>query len=199
MELIPIIYTVLEIVVALTIIALAVSYIGSKMRQKRDLNVTGTNHNADLLAPIVIDKPPKPAPIKQNNDRQYSPPKEAKLVSKLKHQEDGLKPIGISKENSIKEREKKISPLKDSHKDSPKRKAEQHTPKPKIQNERLSILTNLSSEIEEDEKPKTAKVKKRSDQVRTLGDDILGKYMEDNENDMFTLKVTKKGKQEDKS
>ena len=173
MEVIPIIYTVLIIVVLLTIFTLIVSTIGYKMRQRNSENVRNNNGNTNLFEPIVKVVTPLKSDLKPN---------EAKPVSR---------PSEVVPEKSVREKKKDDSQRRPAHKDPSKHKVEPRTDKPRIQNERISVLKNLSAQrTQEVILPKT-NTKTTKDQTRTLGDDILDKYMEDKDSDMFTLKVKK--------
>jgi len=170
MELIPVIYTVLKIVVVLTILSLTVSYISNRIRQRKGENVTNNNENAYLFEPIV------------------------KVVTPLK---SDLKPIEARQEKSVREKKKDDSQRRHAHKDPSKHKVEPRTDKPRIKNERISVLKNLSSPSRKEELPKETKSRKGKDQSQSLGDDILDKYFEEDDNDMFTLKVKNEEKPED--
>lgn len=212
MELIPIIYTVLKIVVVLTIITLTVSYVGYRMRQKRGLNVVNNSENEKYLQPIVKVSIPsnsevksgdakpiqkqndiKPIP-KQNGSQQISRPDESRKVAKP----DEPQPVANSnerrEEKPNRDRRKEDSTRRNTRKDSSKRNEEKRIERPRIQNERISVLKNLSAQQTKETLPPLPKAKKKTtkDQTKALGDDILDKYLEDEDHDMFTLKVKKK-------
>ncbi len=179
MELIPIIYTILKIVVVLTILTLSISYIGFKVKQRKGENIIGKDKNATFLEPISkieIPLPSNPNPIKVYHE---------------------AKPKEVEKNRSGSQKKKDEIRRKPSQKDSPKRKAENKRPEPRIQNNRISVLKNLSTLNPKENIVDEIKVKTGKEQIQTLGDDVLEKYVEDGDNDMFTLKVTKKEKPED--
>lgn len=194
MELIPIIYTVLEIVVVLTILTLAVSYIGYKMRQKREITVNNYKPNANLFEPLVKDASPLKYDRRQNDGKLADNPNETKPVSKKNAAAPVLKQVDEKKENSTKGKKKDDINNRPPQKDHSKQKIEPRAAKPKINNDRISVLKNLSTPNAEEDISKTKSVKSSGDKIQTFGDDILGKYMEDGDNDMFTLKITKKAK-----
>lgn len=173
MELIPIIYTVLEIVVVLTILTLSISSISYRMKQRRSEKVINNNDNSNLLEPSLKVEPP------------------LKLVKKTIEVRSVQKPMEAIKEKSVREKksyEHRESPLQKS---SSKHKTDSNDEKPRIQNGRISVLKNLSSSPAQDKIPNESKGKTDRDQIRTLGEDILDKYAEENDNEMFTLKVQK--------
>ena len=182
MELIPIIYTVLKIVVVLTILTLTISFIGYKLRQRKGENGTINNKNANLFEPIEKAITPLKSDLKSNEARSVSKPREARPVSKSNE---------ARQEKLVGEKNKDDNQRRHAHKDPSKHKVEPHTDKPRIQNERILVLKSLSTPRAKEEMPKKTKTKTGKDQTRALGDDILDKYMEDEDNDMFTLKVKK--------
>lgn len=172
MELIPIIYAVLELVVVLTIFTLIVSYIGSRMRQRKGGNVTNNLESAGLLQPIV------------------------KIVAPLKSdlEKDEKKPILIpneARQEKSKDKNKDESQRKHSPKSPAKQKAKPPAEKSRINNERISVLKNLAAQSAQEVKHRKTQSRTGKNQIKALGDDILDKYMEDDDNDMYTLKVKK--------
>ena len=211
MELIPIIYTVLKIVVVLTIITLTVSYVGYRLRQRKSLNVVNNSENEKFLQPIVKISAPSNSEIKSGDSRPYQKKNDVKSVPKQNGSQQILKPAEPrrvsspdelrreSKPNEKKEekpnrdRRKEDSPKRPAHKDSSKHDEEKRIERPRVLNERISVLKNLSAQHTKETLPPLPKAKKKTtkDQTQALGDDILDKYIEDEDHDMFTLKVKK--------
>jgi hypothetical protein len=199
MELIPIIYTVLKIVVVLTIITLTVSYIGYRIRQKKGGPDTSNDENANYFQPIAKISTPVQPDLRPNEVRSVPKPNAAKLISKENEEKSSLKPVGsiqVSKPNESRQEKPKVKKKDDSsrrlsHKYPPKYKAEEHTERPKIQNERIAVIKKLSNQQIDDVITPSEKKKTIKTQANTLTDDILDKYMEDENSDMFTLKVKK--------
>jgi hypothetical protein len=166
MELIPIIYTVLEIVAGLAVITLVISYIAFKAKQKNQTNIS-----TSIVKPHKLNIEPKHVQIQHNNF-------EKKIIKKEKPAQT---------DNKI--REEKKSTGKESHGSRIKHNEQ----KPEFRNDRISVLENLESPkpaaIPESSGKKNKAVNTTG---QSLGDNILDKYVEENGKDMFTLSVKEK-------
>jgi hypothetical protein len=164
MEIIPIIYTTLEIVIGLTFFTLLISYFYNKVKPNNGIH----------------SKPYK------NNPKQ---PDQEEII------EDHLKPIPRPFADKIKlpaeEKKKNVDSKKQPGKISSPQKADKSSEKPKSRNKRLTILKNLSDNPKPEVKIQDVKKKTVNEPANSLRGEILDKYVEENNSDMFTLKVTK--------
>jgi len=162
MEIIPIIYTALIIVVVLTIFTLSFSYFSSRKKQKRfdevsQLNSVQAKNNSfpyrkENLPPLSILPPQKPIHIKKE-----------KKIDPANRIESDVKKVKIDKIN--KDNKKKL-----------------------IRNSRLEVLNSLSGN-NDDDNIKSGISKDETSNLKSLGGNILENYSDEEKNDMFTLKV----------
>lgn len=183
MELVPIIYTVLQIVIVLAFFAITISYTIYKIRQKNGLIETPAQRLANPVIKAeesvkkVVQRITKPI---QYHPQQNPLPKE-QVVLPQQHKEVVEKPRHHLPKSESKR--------KDSH-DAFDRKE-----KPRSGGDRIEIVKNLTPGKPQQEK-EIRKPRKRIDakppeekKLGTLGDDVIDKYSDDEDNDMFTLNV----------
>lgn len=162
MEIIPIIYTALEIVFVLTLFTLAFSYFNNKVKQRNGETVKPQENNSNQLEQEeVIEDHLKPIP------RPFTDKKKRPVEEKRKD-EDQKKPAG---------------------KISSQQKARKNTGKPKNRNKRITILKNLASDQKQEIKVHEVKKKIEKEQSNSLGGEILDKYVEEGDRNMYTLSV----------
>ena len=162
MEIIPIIYTALIIVVVLTIFTLSFSYFSLRKKQKR------------------VDDFPLLNSIQPKN-KSFPDPKENLPPPSIL---PSRKPIDIKKE-------KKIEPINKIETDVKKIKIDKinkDNKKKLIRNSRLEVLKSLSGN-NDDSNIKSGISKDENLNLKSLGGNILDSYSDEEKNDMFTLKV----------
>jgi len=159
MEMIPIILIVLEVVAALTILTLIISYISFKIKQK---NVLPGNEKANIsnLNPNIR--------------------KSAKLHNKLKDNERNA--AHLQSTNHRKD-EKKYSSRNATVK--PHKKDKPANPKTRLEviKQLSANQTNLNGKNREEPKNRT------NDNLQSLNDDVIKKYSDSDQHKMFTLHV----------
>lgn len=162
MEIIPIIYTALEIVFVLTLFTLAFSYFYNKVKVKKGRTVKPHKNNPKQLEQKeIIEDHLKPIP-KPFTDQK------GKSVDEKGQNEDQKKQVG---------------------KISTQQKVGKNTEKPKIRNKRLIILKNLADNPKKETKIQGAKKKVENGPSNSLGGEILDKYVEEGDRNMYTLNV----------
>lgn len=171
MEIIPIIYIVLILAVALTIFTLTFSFYSERKKQRR------------------ADENPKSVPVKE-----IFPPKSIpKENNSFLNKRENLKPISIlSSRKTIQVKgEKKIKPSNKIGIELKKTKNDKHhkdNKKKLISNSRLEILNSIQSK-DENKNTKFEKGDEQNSNLKSLGSNILDNYSDEEKNDMFTLKV----------
>lgn len=167
MELVPIIVNALQVVIVIAVIAIAISYISYKVRQKQGKtakpSITESNPNSKLTPNLL------PKPVLQN------------------------KPIE-KKKTRAKTREYAIVKEKSSRKHSPP-----PSPEKPIKNSsgRIEVMNkNSNTDSIEKQKPMPKDESKKGIKKQSLGDNVLDKYVETDNNEMFALKAESKDKKE---
>lgn len=171
MELVPIVINVLEIVSVLAVVTLTISYVLFKVRHKMSPPTVEKPHD---MKPHFVDRGLKRLtqitreilpPVKREQPRPQMPPPVKKEFSRAPE----VKTV-IEKKHSTRKTER----MQD---DLPRRVEVVNNP---IQN---TAKQNIP-EIKESSKP-------RSD-LNTLGNDILDKYVDGDNTNLYTLKIDKK-------
>ncbi len=167
MELIPIIYTVLEIVVAITAVTLIVSYLGYKFKQKERAAITPEKQASEikLPAPKAVAKPQS---IPQKPQIKKKAPQPASRLTK----------------------EQRKTKSKSSTKEQPKHKGKEIPG----HNKRIEIMKNLRNTKTKDNQFKSDAEQKPKTRISSLGEDILGKYAGEDDKNLYTLNVPDKKK-----
>ena len=163
MEIIPIIYTVLVIVLVLTIFTLLLSYYSSRKEQKK----------------VVKISPPKPVPLQNNsflNKRENLRPISI-IASKKTVQVNAGKKVKSS--NKIEPELKKIRGDKILKENKKKLN----------NNSRLEVLNSTQRNDENNNISPEISNKDNSNLKSLGGNNILNNYSDEEKNDMFTLKV----------
>jgi len=171
MDIIPIIYTVLIIVVVLTIFTLTFSFYSERKKQR------GVDENPKSV-PVNEITPPKSIP-KQNNS--------------FLNKSENLKPISIlSPQKTINVKgEKKIKSSSEIEPELKKTKTDKilkDNKKKLIRNSRLEVLNSIQSK-DENKNTKSEMSGEQNSNLKSLGNNILNNYSDEEKNDMFTLKV----------
>ena len=167
MELVPIIQRVLTIVAILAVATLFISYIAFKIRQKRTPEQVYTKDNSGHLEPSFVGK----------------------SIRRITRITKEILPLNPS-----------VPPKPQQHhssKHSQPAPAKKVEPKPQYQKpKRIEVVNNLSEQNLE--RPKSTPVKKNIEnaELNTLGDDILNKYADNENQSLFTLKTNKKNTKE---
>lgn len=174
MELVPIIFTTLKIVLVLAVLVIGFSYISYRIKLKRGIieqpgkPLNKTAEIAEKSVKSIINRITKPIP----------PPEPLLQNPLFKSEED--------------------KPKKPIQKEPVKKKKE--VQKPETNSERIEIVKSLTpkssssgkKQVEEKtEKQKESKPDSNANKS-TLGDQILDKYAEDDKGEMFTLNINKK-------
>ncbi|PKL84083.1 MAG: hypothetical protein CVV24_01555 [Ignavibacteriae bacterium HGW-Ignavibacteriae-3] len=166
MEIIPFIFTVLEILIGLTLLTLGLSYIINKTKQNKEEEIPQRR--------VVYSEPlaeQNAAPLLENNFRKQIIESEDSLSAEMKNQKE----------------------IKSSKKIHSKKKPEIRDDNPIILNKRVSVMKNLLKTRTADEPAKSVKIiTERRD--NSLRGDILDKYIEEDNKDLFTLDVKEKKK-----
>ncbi len=178
MELIPIIITVLKIVAILAIVVIGFSFITYKIKQKK-----GLIESAEVR--IARASAAERKPIR-------------KIVERLTGQIPYQKPVdGNPRQNIEIKKPAPVKPIVQSKKEVKKEpNIKKQVPKP----DRIEIVKNLTPQTSDQKNPdintkqKTPKAKNYGEEkiVSSLGDQILDKYDENENNDMYTLNTKKK-------
>ncbi|MHB8905563.1 MAG: hypothetical protein ACYC4T_02595 [Melioribacteraceae bacterium] len=165
MEIVPIIYTALEIVLVLTLFTLAFSYLYNKVKLKKRETVKPQKNSLDQLEQEEkIEDHLKPIP-RPFADKKVIP------TGEKKKEEDQKKP-------AVRISSKQVS--------------EKNTGKSKNQNKRLTILKNLANDRKQETKIQDSKKKIENEPANSLGGEILDKYFEEGDKNMYTLNVKEK-------
>ena len=162
MEIIPIIYTVLIIVVVLTIFTLSFSYFSLRKKQ-RGVDEIPQSNSVQLKNNLFPDK------------KENLPP-----VSILPSQ----KPMHIKKEKKNEPSNKIETDVKKIKND----KISKDNKKKLIRNSRLEILNSIQSK-DENKNIRSEMNNEQNSNLKSLGSNILDNYSDEEKNDMFTLKV----------
>ena len=165
MEIIPIIYTVLVIVLVLTIFTLLLSYYSSRKEQKK----------------VVKISPPKPVPLQNNsflNKRENLRP--ISIIASKK-----TVTVKVKAEKKIKSSNKIEPELKKIRSDN----ISKENKKKLIRNSRLEVL-NSTQRNDENNNISPEISNKDNSNLKSLGcNNILNNNSDEEKNDMFTLKV----------
>jgi hypothetical protein len=161
MDIIPIIYTVLVIVIILTIFTLFLSFYSSRKEHKKAVKIPTS----------------KPKPLQHNSFLNKS---------------ENLKPISIiTPKKTIQIRtEKNIKSFDIIEPESKKIRSDniqKENKKKLIRNSRLEILNSTQGNDESNIRPKIRN--EETSNLKSLGNNILENYSDEEKNDMFTLKV----------
>lgn len=178
MELIPIIVTVLKIVAIIAVVVIGFSYITYKVKQKK-----GYIESPEIRIAKASGSERKP--IRKIVERLTSQIPHQKPVDRLPRQKEEIKKPAP---------EKPVS----QHKKEPKK--ESNVKKQSTKPDRIEIVKNLTPQASDQKsaqvhkKPNTSKAKNIGEEkiVSSLGDQILDKYDEDENNEMYTLNTKKK-------
>ena len=168
MELIPIVYTALFIVAALTLVVILSSYISYRVKVRN-----GTVDKPSIDVPAHHQNPIKKAVQRITKPIMYPEFQKEKLSSN--------KPV----EKSTHPQEKSVPIKKTEKKIEPKEKIKDPV-------NRIEVLNSNRSLIKEIVEPKIdipAKLVQDDKKLKTLGDDVLDKYSDDKNDGMFTLNV----------
>lgn len=162
MEIIPIIYTILIIIVVLTIFTLSFSY--SSLRKK----------------PRGVDEIPPKKSVPLQNNSFLNKNENLQPISILSPQ----KAIHIKEEKKIKSSSKIGPELKKIKND----KIHKDNKKKLTRNSRLEVLNSIQSK-DENINIKSEMSNEQNSNLKSLGSNILDNYSDEEKNDMFTLKV----------
>jgi len=173
MELVPIIQSVLTIVAILAAITLFISYVSFKVRQKRKPEEVYEKNKAQHMEPSFIGKSVRRITRITKEIFPLSPPVKAeKRVHKVSKPEESVKP-------------KPARPLQ-----------VKSDPKPQIEiakQHRIEVINNFSNQNNEPIKvPSPSNINEKS--AKSLGDDIIDKYIDGDEQNLYSLKTNKKEK-----
>lgn len=166
MELIPIIYTVLIIVAVIASTAIGVSYISFKIKEKKGLTDNPVRNNASSA----------------QNFEQHFVKTVQRITKPIFHHETKTEKERYYAENSVKPQSEKTKE-KNSITNSEKSSSRIEVVK--------SIGGNKIRPVEKEEKQDQQKKLNKPD-YKTLNEEILDKYTDEHNDDMFTLKVSKK-------
>lgn len=167
MELIPLIYTILKIVAVLAIATLIISYISFRNKLKNGtLDQPAPNNEQRNISPVVV---PSIRQV-QNNEELLSQPVMKKVVAK-----EGSR----QKENPRKESAKVRSTSKKT-----KSGRTDHSKRLQIIKE-LTPVKNKKTESKEKLQP----TQKTGESLKSLDEDIISKYEEQDENGFHVLSV----------
>jgi hypothetical protein len=175
MELVPIIYTVLQIVAVLALVVIGLSFIIYKIKLKN--NTTDKPASAFAQPAIKAEQTVRKVVQRITKPIQYPQQPIPKKAEQPKTKKAPEKVRTTPKRN-----------------DPPKSKTKKHD----TRIDRIEIVKSLSPQIRGKEKPEfkhePSKKKKltSSKNISSLGDEILDKYAEDENNEMFTLDTKNK-------
>ena len=165
MEIIPIIYTVLEIALVLTVFTLAFSYFNNKLKQRKGETVKVPKIiSRQIEQEEIIEDHLKPIPRPFSNNKE-KPVDEKKIIEDQKEAKRKLPEHG---------------------------KTDRKTNTSKNQNKRISILKNLSPDQRKGIKIQEVKKDISKEQLNSLGGEILDKYVEEDDPKLYTLNVKAK-------
>jgi len=177
MELVPIIYTVLKIVAVLAIVTISISYFIYKIKQKR-----GTE---------------EPALVRSIAGPENTVRKVVQRITRPLHQDHKA-------EQRI---QHKVSPEKSEHKQDEvkikrevkKQERKAHSTEKNIpQKERIAIVKNLKPQNQDNQNKYHAPTKEikhkptEDKKLNTLGDEIIDKYIDEDDKEFYTLNVNDK-------
>ncbi|MCL5030588.1 MAG: hypothetical protein M1480_16370 [Bacteroidetes bacterium] len=167
MELVPFIYTILKVVAVLAIATLIISYISFRNKLKNGtLDQHASNNEQRNMSPVVV---PLIRQV-QNNDELLPQP----VIKKVSAKEDSRQ-----KENHRKESAKEQSTSRKT-----KSGKTGHSKRLQIIKE-LQPVKNKKTESKEELQP----AQKTSESLKSLDEDIISKYDEQDENDFHVLSV----------
>jgi hypothetical protein len=162
MEIIPIIYTVLEIALFLTIITLAFSFFNNKIKQRKgETTKVPTVNSKKIEQEEIIEDHLKPIPRPYANNRE-KPAEEKDVIA---------------------------NPKKPAKKVPPQEKPGEKNNASKSPNKRILILKNLSPNPKKETKIQEVKKNIEKEQLNSLGGEILDKYVEEEDPKLYTLNV----------
>lgn len=168
MELVPIIQRVLTYVAILAAATLLFSYIAFKIRQKRKPEQVYTKDNSGHLEPSFVGK-------------------SIRRITRITKEILPLNPSTLPKP------QQHHSPKR--HQPAPAKKIVE--PKPQYQKtKRIEVVNNLSEQNMERLKSSPTKKNSENAELNSLGDDILNKYSDNENQGLFTLKTNKKNTKE---
>jgi hypothetical protein len=180
MELVPIIFTTLKIVLVAAILVIGFSYISYKIKLKKGIieqpgrPLKKTAEIAEKSVKSIINRITKPVP-----------PPEPLLQNPLFKSEENKQKKPIQKE-AVKKKKEVQKPESNSERIEIVKSLT-----PKASGSR-KILVEKKAEIQNESKTESNKNKS------TLGDQILDKYAEDDKSEMFTLNIHKKDSNKNK-
>ena len=160
MEIVPIITNALVIVLVLTLLTLAISYLYNKVKKEETDKPIKNNHKP-LEQEEKIEDHLKPIPRPFADKKVISP-------GEKKKEEDQRKPAARNSSKQI---------------------SGKNTGKPQNQNKRLTILKNLANERKQKTITQDSKKKIDNEHSNSLGGEILDKYLEEDDKSMYTLNV----------
>lgn len=170
MELVPIIYTTLFIVAVLAIIVISYSYIAFKVKEKNGLTETPTT---GIQQPNISSENTIKRTVKRVTSHlahpEFSEPKK------------NSNPVNQSSINSKKE----IAQKKEH-------KSRTHKEKPSVSKNRIEVVNETmppQREIERNIPHQTTSSQKTDANLKTLGDDIIDKYADEQDDAIYTLNV----------
>ncbi|MBU1100684.1 MAG: hypothetical protein KKA84_09795 [Bacteroidetes bacterium] len=166
MELIPIIYTALVIFFIIMLVTIISSYISYKVKRK-----VNNSDEKDKEKFLTLHK---------------ESPQKQKVVARKNHEKTHRKEV----------REHEQPPMEKMFKKSPPRPEQKPTKKPNEvkpgSNKRINVINSMPGNPpppkNNEEKPEP---KKKNINFNTLGDDILNKYADSNDDDFHSLNATK--------
>lgn len=167
MELVPIIIAALEVVSALTILTLIISYVRYRMKLKSSVN-TKVEPKFDLKPNFDQSRLNKVTRSKKeiaNIPKQVNPP--------LKH-----KP-----QKAVKEKPKEAVQVKQK-------------PVVELNSKRLKVIKNLPAQSGSRKESHDKESLKEKKNLSTLGDNIIEKYVDDDDANLFNLETNKEKKKE---
>lgn len=180
MELVPIIYTVLQIVIVLAFFTIVISYTIYKIRQKNGLIETPAQRLANPV--IRAEESVKKVVQRITKPTQYHP------------QQNPLPQAQIVLPKQPKEEVESQQHRRHKH-ESKKHHTSDRKERPSTGRDRIEIVKNLTPGLPEPEKDSRKRKKKpeakppEEKKLGTLGDDVIDKYSDDEDNDMFTLNI----------
>jgi hypothetical protein len=163
MELIPIIQLVLTIVASLAAATLIISYVAFKIRQKRNPEEVYTKQTEQHMEPSFVGK-------------------SIRRITRITKEIIPLQP-------PIKPKQERPRP-KTRQPEPPQRKPE--PPKENFRPRRIEVVNNLSDSNSNTVASQSGSKIKENTDLNSLGDDILNKYVDNESQNLFTLKTNKK-------
>ncbi len=170
MELVPIIQHILTIVAILAIVTLLLSYISFKVRQKKRPDQVYEKNQLEHMEPSFIGRSIRRI---TRITKEIIPLTPTVQINKVKQEQV------INKERVTSKRLRQVND----------KKQEQSRELPKLK--RIEVMRNISDQNNEAVKSTVPKGK-NDNAVNSLGDDILAKYSDSEDQSLFTLKTNKK-------